>query len=74
MLGDGGWGKQLTMGTNNVNLDRVQTNVNYDFKNTVLNDDDSTPYHNIGHNCRYYEQEEFQNNFKNLSKQTSFFL
>ena len=76
MLGGGGWGKQPTMGTNNVSLDRVQTDVNYDFKNTLLNDtddDDSTPYHNIGHNCRYYEQDEFQNNFKNLSKQTSFF-
>ena len=64
------------MGTNNINLDHVQTNENFDFKNSFLNDtydDDSTPYHNIGHNCRYYEQDEFQNNFKDLSKQISFF-
>ena len=62
------------MGTNNINLDRVQTDDNFDFKNVLLNDtddDDSTPYNNIGHNCRYFEQDEFQNTYKQLSKQTS---
>ena len=43
-------------------IDHVQTDPDYNFKNLVLNDtdaNDSTPYHNIGHFCEYFEQIEF---------------
>ena len=38
-----------------------------DFKNLILNDteeNDSTPYHNVGHNCNYFEQDEFATKIK----------
>ena len=64
------------MDTNNIGIDCVQTDPKYNFKNVVLDNtdiNDSTLYHNIGHICKYYEQDEFQDRFHSISKQISFF-
>ena len=56
---------------NNIGLDQVQTDNNFNFKHIMSdesNDDDITPYHNAGHSCKYYELEEFQNEYKSVSK------
>ena len=60
---------------NNIGLDQVQTDENFNLKNLMsdeTNDDDISPYHNSGHTCKYYELEEFQNEFHSVSKQMSF--
>ena len=57
-------------------IDHVQTDPDCNFKNLVLNDtdaNDSTPYHNIGHFCEYFEQTEFCDKIKNNTKQISTF-
>ena len=60
---------------NNISLDRVQTNPEFNFKNNIIDEtsiDEVTPYHNLGHSCNYYEQSEFQDRFNNMDKQISF--
>ena len=60
---------------NNISLDRVQTNPEFNFKNNITDEtsiDEITPYHNVGHSCNYYEQSEFQDHFNNMDKQVSF--
>ena len=53
----------------NKGLDRIQADSNYDFKhNLVDNIENNTPYESIGHNCSYYEQDEFNDKTKNLCK------
>ena len=67
------WGASISI-KNNTGLDRVQTDPEYNFKNLVFNDtdnNDSTPYHNIGHSCEYLEQNEFSDKVKNITKQFS---
>ena len=62
---------------NNISLDRVQTNPEFNFKNNIIDEtsiDEVTPYHNLGHSCNYYEQSDFQDHFNNMDKQISFFL
>ena len=45
---------------NSINLDRLQTESDFDFKQSLLDsEDDVTPYLNIGHSCNYYTQDEF---------------
>ena len=75
MLGLVSWGTSTSI-KNNTGLDRVQTDPEYNFKNLVFNEtdnNDSTPYHNIGHSCEYFEQNEFSDKVKNISKQISTF-
>ena len=72
-----GWGEVTgTPVLNNISLDHVLNDTDYDFKNLIFNDteeNDSSPYHNIGHSCSYFEQSEFQEKVKNISKQISTF-
>ena len=57
---------------NNIGLDHVQTDPSFDFKH-IINDEleDNTLYQNIGHNCKYYEQDEFIEKTKNISSKFS---
>lgn len=56
----------------NIGLDRIQTDPNFDFKhNLVDNLENNTPYESIGHNCSYYEQDEFNDKTKNISSSFS---
>ena len=59
---------------NNTGLEHVQTEPNLNLK-TLMNDEDTNDnlYNNIGHTCRYYEEDEFQIKIKNLSQQISTF-
>ena len=71
-----GWGVSLTkvVISPNIGLDHVQTEPDYNFKN-IINDDEenNTPYSNIGHFCEYFEEEDFTYKFKDISKQISTF-
>ena len=64
---------------NNIGLDRVQTDSNYNFKhifNDYSNDNDNnspTIYVNIGHCCDYVEIDNFSERVSNINKQISFF-
>ena len=60
---------------NNIGLDQVKTNSNLNFKSLLNNDEEnSTPYENIGHFCEYYEQDEFTNKVKKISNKFSTYL
>ena len=72
----GRWGDvlELQINMNNIGLDHIQHNEDYNFKNVLLNDDEeeTTIYSTIGHSCNYFEIEEFSSKVKSLSKQVSF--
>ena len=57
-MGLGGVGLKTNM--NNIGLDHVQHNEDYNFKNILLNDeeDETTIYSTIGHTCNYFEIDE----------------
>ena len=63
---------------NNIGLDRVRDDLNYNFKNTfneMTTDetDNISIYNHTGHTCDYIEIEDFSQNVENLDKQISFF-
>ena len=62
--------KTWTLPINNIGLDLVQSDPIYDFKNQLDdgndNIDNDSPYNNIGHNCQYYNQDEFVDKTKHL--------
>ena len=59
---------------NNISLDRVQVDNNFDFKQKLTNttDGEDNPYNGIGHTCRYYELNEFKTKFSDCKRQISF--
>ena len=70
------WGVGLTkvVISPNIGLDHVQANPDYNFKNTINDDEENdTPYSNVGHFCEYFEEEDFTYKFKDISKQISTF-
>ena len=71
-----GWAGKLKINMNNIGLERVQNDNNLDFKHIIKDDDnenDNSPYDNIGHFCNYFEQDEFSTKVSNISKQVTTF-
>ena len=63
---------------NNIGLDRVRDDLNYNLKNTLSDitageTDNISIYSHTGHTCDYIEIEDFSRNVENLDKQISFF-
>ena len=55
-----------------INLDRLETDPEYDFKQSLMdNEDNVTPYLNIGHTCNYFTQEDFIEKTKSMSSKFS---
>ena len=62
---------------NNIGVDRVCTDNNYDFKykfnDSTDNNNNINIYHEVGHTCNYIELEDFQQKVSDIKKQISFF-
>ena len=57
---------------NNFNLDRLQTDSDFDLKQSMLdNEENVTPYLNIGHSCNYYTEDEFIDKTASISSKFS---
>ena len=62
---------------NNIGIDRVCTDKNYDFKNIFNdftdNDKNINIYNEVGHTCNYLDIDDFQQKVSDIKKQISFF-
>ena len=62
---------------NNIGVDRVSTDNNYDFKykfNDSTDNNNINIYHEVGHTCKYIELEEFQKKVSDIKNKYLFFL
>jgi hypothetical protein len=64
--------KCISMGTDNIDLEQLLKDKQYNAKSSFTDENDINLYSNINHNCEYYDLEEFQSKVSNFSKQLSF--
>ena len=60
---------------NDIGLDQVRADLDFNFKHVLNNDEDedSSIYNTIGHTCEYFEVDEFTSKVSSINKQISFF-